>query len=135
MFQLFLRLCSACSLAGPALASFCFCEASTSLSFLSFSFSLLDKSKVALDPGVFGVLDWPNDAKAPVPSPKAPEAPTPGDFAEEGEAALKGFDLPCDEESPNLRPANPRGESVLPPSLVSRSLVGNESLSLLLDRC
>lgn len=70
-----------------------------------------------------------------MPKANADDAPTPGDLADEGEAALKGFVLPCDEVSPNLRPENVRGDSTLLPSLPSRSLVGSESLSLVLHPC
>lgn len=134
MFQLFLRLCSACSVGVLEVDSFGFCKDSTSFSFFSFSFSLslVGKSKAEPDPGVLGVLDCPKDAKAPVPNPKAEEAPTPGDLADEGEAELNGFDLLCGVDSPNLRPENDRDPSALFPSLPSRSRVGSESLSLLL---
>lgn len=60
-----------------------------SLSFLSFD----EKSNPDEVPGVLGVFDWPNDANAPVPKPKADE-PIPGDLAEAGVVLLKGFDLP-----------------------------------------
>jgi hypothetical protein len=56
--------------------------------------SLEENSKPAPAPGVFGVLIEPKDAKAPVPSPKADDAPDAGDFATEGDGALNGFDFP-----------------------------------------
>jgi len=57
-------------------------------------------------PGVFGVLEAPKDANAPDPRPNALEAPVVGEAREvvEGDMALKGFLLLCDEVSPFLRP-------------------------------
>ena len=89
--------------------------------------SLVEKSKPAPALGVFGVLACPKDANAPLPNPKADEAPTLGDLAVAGEAALKGFDFPCADRGPNAL-----GESSLPLLFVSRSRVGNEILSLVL---
>lgn len=56
-------------------------------------------------PGVLGVF-VPNDANAPVPSPKAVEPPDIGDevlLVVKGEMALKGFVFPCDESAPPKR--------------------------------
>lgn len=109
--------------------SFSALAVSISFSLSFFSLSRVEKSNPEPVPGVLGVFAWPNEAKAPVPSPKADDPPEviPGDFAEAGEAALNGFDLPCDDLAPKAR-----GESVLPPSFASRSLLGSEILSLLL---
>lgn len=103
---------------------------SVSFSLSFFSLSLEEKSNPEPVPGVLGVFACPNEANAPVPSPKADEPPgvIPGDFADAGEAVLKGFDLPCDDLAPKAR-----GESFLPLSLVSISLVGSVILSLLLN--
>lgn len=48
-----------------------------------------------------------NLEKAPVPNPKAPEAPDVGEATEvvEGDMALKGFLLLCADVSPVLLPA------------------------------
>lgn len=128
MFQVFLRLCSGWSLLdGPVDVSALATSDSFSRSFLSFS--LDEKSKPELVPGVLGVLACPKDANAPVPKPKAEDPPgaIPGDFADAGEAVLNGFDFPWEDLAPNAR-----GESTLPLSLVSRSLVGSVILSLVL---
>ena len=74
-------------------------------------------------PGVFGaLLEDPNEAKAPDPSPNAEDAPAVGDATAPlppGVSALKGLGLPCEEVSPpNLLVAEKlRGESVLKASL------------------
>lgn len=119
MFQAFLRLC--CDWSSFAPETGCVWGFVGSASFLSL---LLGKSNPPPVPGVFGVFACPKEANAPVPKPNAVE---PGDLADAGEAVLKGFDLPCDD-----RPPNARGESSLPLSFVSGSLVGKESLSLVL---
>ncbi len=124
MLHVFLRLCSAWSSCAPETGGACGFEPSVSFSVSFLSLSLLEKSKPPPAPGVLGVLACPNEANAPVPKPNADD---PGDFADAGEAVLKGFDLPCDD-----RPPNARGESIFPLSLVSKSLVGKESLSLAL---
>lgn len=53
---------------------------------------------VSVAPGVLGALmEEPNEAKAPEPSPKAEEAPIAGEprvVLAEGVVALKGLDLP-----------------------------------------
>lgn len=117
--------------------SFSAFDVSISFSLSFFSFSLEEKSnpepEPEPEPGVLGVFDCPNEAKAPLPRPKADDPPgvIPGDFAEAGEAVLNGFDLPCDDLAPKAR-----GESLLPlslESLVSKSLVGNVILSLVLN--
>ena len=54
-------------------------------------------------PGDLGALEGPKEAKAPVPSPNADDAPELGGFPPEGVTglkALKGLLLPCDEPSP-----------------------------------
>lgn len=74
-------------------------------------------------PGVFGaLLEEPNEAKAPDPSPNAVDPPTVGDaivLLPPGVSVLKGFDLPWEEVSPpNLfAELKVRGESVLKASL------------------
>lgn len=71
--------------------------------------TMLPKSSVL--PGVFGALELPNEANAPVPRPKAPDAPAVGDERDvpEGDIALKGFFVLCDEVSPcRLPKPNPR---------------------------
>lgn len=57
-----------------------------------------EKSKAA--PGVFGVFAEPKEANAPLPKPKAEEAPADGDFVADGDRAENGLDLFCEEESP-----------------------------------
>lgn len=104
-----------------------FCVSSFSGSF--FSRPALLKSKAV--PGVFGVLlALPKLAKAPLPSPKADDAPEPvGEataVAEDAGAALNGLDLV--ERLPNRLP-----ELVSPASRLSlRSVLFMERLSLLL---
>jgi len=53
-------------------------------------------------PGVFGVLEEPKEANAPDPRPNALAAPAVGEARElgEGDTALKGFLLLCEEVSP-----------------------------------
>ncbi len=53
-------------------------------------------------PGVFGVLEEPKDANAPDPRPNALAAPAVGEARElaEGDIALNGFLLLCEEVSP-----------------------------------
>jgi len=71
--------------------------------------TMLPKSSVL--PGVFGALEFPNEANAPVPKPKALDAPAVGDERDvpEGDMALKGFFVLCDEVSPCLlAKPNPR---------------------------
>ena len=68
------------------------------------------------------MLEEPNEAKAPEPSPNADEPPTVGDATAPlppDVKELKGLDLPCEEVSPPNRLVEPnvRGESVLKPSL------------------
>ena len=76
-----------------------------------------------LAPGVFGtLLEDPNEAKAPEPSPNAEDAPAVGDATAPlppDVSALKGFDFPCEEVSPPKRlvAEKLRGESVLKVSL------------------
>lgn len=84
-------------------------------------------------PGVLGVFAEPNEAKAPVPSPNADEAPAPGDLIEAGGAAPNGLVL--DVESPKRLPVNGRGESLLDVSLLSMSRVDRVGLSLVLEFC
>ena len=64
--------------------------------------AFLPQSKAV--PGVFGVFEAdPNDAKAPVPRPKAEEAPVEGEAMPEvlrGEIMLKGLERPPCEPSP-----------------------------------
>jgi hypothetical protein len=57
-------------------------------------------------PGVFEVLLEPKDANAPDPKPNALAAPAVGDARElaEGDIALKGFLLLCEDVSPCLLP-------------------------------
>ena len=63
----------------------------------------LPKSKAP--PGVFGVFTEPKDANAPDPRPNALDAPVVGEAREaEGDMALKGFLVLCDELSPCLLP-------------------------------
>ena len=93
------------------------------LTSFSHSFSLLSAAGVTLGPnssavpGVFGVFTAePKEANAPVPRPKAEEAPVVGEampVVVDGEMALKGLDLPCEDESPpnRLAAAKVRGES------------------------
>jgi hypothetical protein len=71
-------------------------------------------------PGVFGVLvAGPNDAKAPVPRPKADDAPVVGEemlFVVKGETLLNGFERPpCELSAPPKRfePENMRDEEGL----------------------
>lgn len=106
---------------------------STSFSFSFLSLSRMEKSNPVPPLGVFGVFADPNEAKAPVPSPKADEAPTPGDLIEAGEAALNGCAL--DVESPNRLLENGRDESALDVSLASMSRVDRVGLSLVLELC
>jgi len=63
----------------------------------------LPKSKAPL--GVFGVLEDPKDANAPDPNPNALDAPAVGEEMEDadGDIALKGFLLLCEELFPCLR--------------------------------
>jgi hypothetical protein len=65
------------------------------------------------------LVDDPNEAKAPDPSPKAEEAPAEGDdtFGESGAIALKGLERP--REPSNRLEERPREESDLPLSLDS----------------
>lgn len=92
--------------------------------------------KSLLVPGVLGVLaDEPKDAKAPVPSPKAEEAPVVGDATaalSAGVRELKGLALPpCEDVSPPKRfvAEKVRGESDFKLSLLPFGLeVAKESL-------
>ena len=105
------------------------------------SFSLRSGPGVAVGPkssavpGVLGVLTAdPKEANAPVPKPKAEEAPAVGEATPvvvNGETALKGLDLPCEDESPpkRLLLEKVRGESDFVLSLVGVGLdVVRESL-------
>lgn len=90
-------------------------------------------------PGVLGVFaEEPKEAKAPEPRPKAEEAPDVGEetLVDNGEMALKGLDLPCEEMSPpkRLEDVNDRGESVLPLLLISELLVEMDGLLALPTR-
>lgn len=79
------------------------CSTSEVSNSVSGSFSFFSrgvKSKPVPVPGVFGVFAEPKDAKAPLPRPKADDAPTEGDLATDGDKALKGFVLPWEEVSP-----------------------------------
>jgi hypothetical protein len=62
--------------------------------------------KSSAPPGVFGVLEDPKEANAPDPRPNALAAPAVGEARElaEGDIALKGFLLLCEDESPCLLP-------------------------------
>jgi hypothetical protein len=59
-----------------------------------FSFSVLGVVRASVAPGVFGVLDDPNDANAPDPRPKAEDPPAPGDATPAGVIELKGLVFP-----------------------------------------
>lgn len=62
--------------------------------------------KSSAPPGVLGPFEDPKDAKAPDPSPNALAAPAVGEARElpEGDIALKGFLLLCEDVSPCLLP-------------------------------
>lgn len=82
-------------------------------------------------PGVLGVLADPKEANAPDPRPKAEDAPAEGEFVVSGEIALKGFDFPWEDESPNRRLLPKfRGDSILLLSLLSPP-IDRESLLVL----
>ena len=57
-------------------------------------------------PGVFGVFEEPNEAKAPDPRPNALDAPGVVDEMEAvaGDARMKEFLVPCDKLSPCFLP-------------------------------
>lgn len=118
------------------------------LTSFSHSFSLLSAAGVTLGPnssavpGVFGVFTAePKEANAPVPRPKAEEAPVVGEampVVVDGEMALKGLDLPCEDESPpnRLAAAKVRGESDFVLSLLGVGFeVVRESLLEFERRC
>ena len=104
------------------------------------SFSLRSAAGVVVGPkssavpGVLGVLTAePKEANAPVPRPKAEEAPAVGEATPvvvNGEMALKGLDLPCDDSPPKrLVLEKVRGDSDFVLSLVGVGLdVVRESL-------
>src|SRR6266542_3439246 len=93
----------------------------------------LTKSNAPL--GVFSVLEDPKDANAPDPNPNALDAPAVGEEMEDadGDIALKGFLLLCEELFPCLREKSRAGWSLLEPApFVEGAPVDKESLLVLL---